>query len=163
MRTQPVAAAAFSVDADGVPWSDTYRDRYHPAGGAAAQARHVFIAGNGLPGRWRGRERFTILETGFGLGNNFLAAWDAWRGDPARSERLDFVSIEKHPFERDALARLHAAQNEAIAQTYTEQANREARRRGFAATRELRKRAASHERVRDLYALEAEALQRVAD
>ena len=44
----------------------------------------MFVAGNGLPGRWQGRERFVVLETGFGLGHNFLATWDAWRQDPAR-------------------------------------------------------------------------------
>ena len=52
---------------------------------------------SGLPERWRGSARFTILETGFGLGNNFLATWAAWRDDPRRSESLCFVSIEKHP------------------------------------------------------------------
>ena len=35
--------------------------------------------GNGLPGRWAGRDRFVVLETGFGLGLNFLATWRAWR------------------------------------------------------------------------------------
>ena len=68
----------------------------------------MFVAGNGLPGRWQGRERFVVLETGFGLGNNFLATWDAWRQDPARCERLVFVSVEKHPLRRDDLARVHA-------------------------------------------------------
>jgi len=45
----------------------------------AIPARHVFLRGNDLPARWQGRERFVVLETGFGLGNNFLAAWQAWR------------------------------------------------------------------------------------
>jgi len=76
---------------------------------ALAQARHVFVAGNELPGRWQGRERFVVLETGFGLGNNFLATWDAWQQDPARCERLVFVSVEKHPLTRDDLARIHAS------------------------------------------------------
>ncbi|WP_235533795.1 hypothetical protein [Pelomonas sp. Root405] len=64
---------------------------------AMDRARRVFIAGNGLPGRWQGRERFVVLETGFGLGHNFLATWDAWRQDPARCERLVFVSVEPPP------------------------------------------------------------------
>lgn len=80
-----------------------FGDVYHPASGALAQARHVFLAGNGLPGRWQGRERFAIAETGFGLGNNFLAAWAAWRADPQRSERLDFLSVERHPPTREDL------------------------------------------------------------
>ena len=41
------------------------------AGGALGQAEHVFLRGNGLPERWRGRDAFTVCETGFGLGLNF--------------------------------------------------------------------------------------------
>src|SRR5438045_5809587 len=90
--------------AEGVPFSARFDDVYHSADGGLAQARHVFLAGNALPERWRGREAFTILETGFGLGLNFLAAWQAWRDDPARPARLHFVSLEKHPLARDDLA-----------------------------------------------------------
>ncbi len=57
-----------------------------------------------LPARWRGREQFVVLETGFGLGNNFLATWQAWRDDPERSTRLHFLSIEARPLQRDDLA-----------------------------------------------------------
>jgi len=91
------------------PASPTYGDVYHSRAGALAQARHVFLGGNGLPARWQGRERFVVLETGFGLGNNFLATWDAWRQDPARCRRLIFVSVEKHPLRREDLALAHAA------------------------------------------------------
>src|SRR5690606_29444915 len=93
--------------AQGVPYSPLYDDVYHAAAGAWAQARHVFLGGNGLPGRWQGRRRFVILETGFGLGNNFLATWAAWRRDAARCDHLVFISIEKHPLLRKDLARVH--------------------------------------------------------
>jgi len=72
----------------------------------------VFLAGNGLLGddaRWRGAERFVIVETGFGLGLNFLAAWQAWRMDPQRCGHLHFISFEKHPLSRADLARAHAS------------------------------------------------------
>ena len=69
---------------EGVPYSEAFGDVYHSASGGLAQARHVFLTGNDLPGRWAGRERFVIFETGFGLGLNFLATWHAWRRDPAR-------------------------------------------------------------------------------
>ena len=49
-----------------------------------------------------------MLETGFGLGNNFLATWDAWRQDPARSQRLVFVSVDQHPWRASDLAAAHA-------------------------------------------------------
>jgi tRNA 5-methylaminomethyl-2-thiouridine biosynthesis bifunctional protein len=94
---------------DGTPYSDIYEDVYHSASGGLEQARHVFLAGNGLPGAWQGRERFVVLETGFGLGLNFLATWQAWREDPQRCARLHFVAVEKHPFRAEDLGRLHAA------------------------------------------------------
>ncbi|MCR4470543.1 bifunctional tRNA (5-methylaminomethyl-2-thiouridine)(34)-methyltransferase MnmD/FAD-dependent 5-carboxymethylaminomethyl-2-thiouridine(34) oxidoreductase MnmC [Burkholderia sp. SCN-KJ] len=90
---------------DGTLISPAYGDIYHNVAGALAQANYVFIAGNALPGRWQGRRTFTIVETGFGAGVNFLATWAAWRDDPARCERLHFVSFEKHPFSRDDLRR----------------------------------------------------------
>ncbi len=50
-----------------------------------------------------------ILETGFGLGLNFLATWAAWRRDAARCARLHYVAIDKHPPTRADLGRAHAA------------------------------------------------------
>lgn len=93
---------------DGTPFSPAYDDIYHSAAGAFAQAEHVFLRGNGLPGSWHGRRSFTVVETGFGIGGNFLATWAAWRADPNRCERLAFVSIEKHPFRAQDLRSLYA-------------------------------------------------------
>ena len=109
MRTKPLRPATieFGSAADEPPRSPEFDDLYHPRIGALAQAQHVFLQGNGLPLRWAGRDRFVILETGFGLGNNFLATWRAWRDDPARCERLCFVSIEARPPTASDLARAH--------------------------------------------------------
>jgi len=111
VKTQPVEAAQIDWGAGpgAVPRSPLYDDIYHPQAGALAQARHVFLQGNGLPQRWAGRSAFTVLETGFGLGHNFLATWDAWQRDPARCERLFFVSVERHPLTATDLQRAHAA------------------------------------------------------
>jgi tRNA 5-methylaminomethyl-2-thiouridine biosynthesis bifunctional protein len=99
--------ATLAYTPDGTPYSEAFGDVYHSADGGVGQARQVFLAGNGLPARWRGRERFVILETGFGLGLNFLSTWAAWRDDPERSNRLHFVSVEKHPFTAADLATVH--------------------------------------------------------
>lgn len=96
--------ASLHLSAEGVPISERYGDVYHSASGAEGQAEHVFLAGNDLPRRWQDRPQFTIVETGFGLGNNFLATWRAWARDPSACERLHFVSVEKHPFEQADLA-----------------------------------------------------------
>jgi tRNA 5-methylaminomethyl-2-thiouridine biosynthesis bifunctional protein len=109
MNTRPIVPARLDYTHDGVPYSNDYGDVYHPRAGAFVQARHVFIAGNGLPQRWQARERFVVLETGFGLGNNFLATWQAWRDDAARCEHLVFISVEQRPFSSDDMRRLHAS------------------------------------------------------
>jgi tRNA 5-methylaminomethyl-2-thiouridine biosynthesis bifunctional protein len=93
-----------SFDASGAPYSARYRDVYASRDGALGQAQHVFLAGTGLPERWRGRRQFVVLETGFGLGVNFLATWQLWRSDPQRCERVHFVSIERHPLSTADLA-----------------------------------------------------------
>ena len=92
----------------GVAFSEDYGDIYHSADGGPGQAAHVFLGGNGLPGRWQGRDRFVILENGFGTGLNFLATWSAWRDDPLRPMRLHYLAVEKHPLNVSDLARLHA-------------------------------------------------------
>lgn len=96
-------------DAAGIPISSACGDIYfNPGeGDATGQARHVFLGGNALPARWANVGAFTIVECGFGLGLNFLATWQAWRDDPQRCERLDYVAVEKHPFARDDLRSIH--------------------------------------------------------
>ncbi|MFG6466492.1 FAD-dependent 5-carboxymethylaminomethyl-2-thiouridine(34) oxidoreductase MnmC [Roseateles sp. BYS87W] len=100
-----VAPAEVDFSDPGAPTSPLYGDAYPARAGALERARRIFLAGNGLPGRWQGRERFVIVETGFGLGHNFLATWDVWRRDPQRCPRLCFVSVEKHPLQPQDLAR----------------------------------------------------------
>lgn len=103
-----ITPAPLSFDHNGIPYSARYDDVYHAFAGGLAQAEHVFLGGNQLPERWRGRRRFVILETGFGQGLNFLATWAAWKRDPDACGRLDFLSVEKHPFSRGDLEALHA-------------------------------------------------------
>ena len=103
-RGVSIPTAPLERDAGGTPFSTQFQDVYHSTHGGLEQARHVFLAGNGLPGRWRSRDAFTIVETGFGLGLNFLATWDAWRKDPARPSRLHFVSVEHRPLSASDLS-----------------------------------------------------------
>jgi len=103
LMTTILTPATLAFREDGTPFSPAYGDVYHSASGALAQSDSVFLHGNELPARWSGRRVFTVLETGFGMGVNFLTTWQAWREDPARCERLHFVSVEKHPFTRDDL------------------------------------------------------------
>lgn len=82
---------------EGIPRSARFDDIYRSASGGLAQARHVFLGGCGLPQAWAGQRCWRILETGFGLGLNFLAAWRAWKDDPRRPGLLHVVSAEAFP------------------------------------------------------------------
>jgi tRNA 5-methylaminomethyl-2-thiouridine biosynthesis bifunctional protein len=94
---------------DGEPYSPRYGDVYHSRAGALAQARTVFLGGCGLPALWQERVDWRILETGFGLGLNFLATWACWRerrqGNAQQGATLHFVSLEAHPVSVEDLLR----------------------------------------------------------
>ena len=104
---QPIDPATASFRSDGTLYSARFDDVYASSQGTLAQAQHVFLNGNDLPLRWEKAERFTIVETGFGAGLNFLATWRALREVESSSTRLHFVSVEKHPFQLAELALIH--------------------------------------------------------
>jgi len=99
------------LDGD-VPRAARFEDTYFSKAGGLEETRHVFLTGNGLPERWRGRESFTIAEFGFGTGLNFLATLDAlsWMDQPPH---LTFLSFELYPMTVGQLARALAAFPEA--------------------------------------------------
>ncbi|MGE8318963.1 MAG: FAD-dependent 5-carboxymethylaminomethyl-2-thiouridine(34) oxidoreductase MnmC [Comamonas sp.] len=96
---------------DGTPYSPRFGDRYHTeAAQGLAQPEQVFLQGCGLPAAWANQPQWTVLETGFGFGLNFLVTWHAWRQDPARPPLLHFVSTEAWPVAPADLLR-HCAQH----------------------------------------------------
>ncbi len=90
---------------DGIPRSPRFDDIYRSLAGGMEQARTVFLAGCGLPQVWGGQRQWCVLETGFGLGLNFLATWNAWKADAQRPGLLHFVSVEAHPVDAQDLLR----------------------------------------------------------
>jgi tRNA 5-methylaminomethyl-2-thiouridine biosynthesis bifunctional protein len=104
-----VTAEPVAWRSDGVPRSERFDDIYHTEAGALAQSRHVFLGGCGLPQAWAGQLQWRILETGFGLGLNFLTTWQAWREDANRPRMLHFVSVEAHPVGPEDLLRAAGA------------------------------------------------------
>lgn len=90
----------------GVPIASAYDDPYFSLNDGLAETRHVFLAGSGLPDRFR--DGFHIAELGFGTGLNLLAAWSAWR-EARCSGSLKFTSFERFPVTREDMARAHSA------------------------------------------------------
>ena len=83
---------------DGTPVARAHDDVYFTAGDGLAESRAVFLTGCGLPDAWQGRDVFTVAETGFGTGLNFLALWQMWETHrPSPTARLHFVSFEAFP------------------------------------------------------------------
>lgn len=86
----------------GIPVSTRFDDPYFSRNGGLAETRHVFLAGNDLPARFR--DGFRIAELGFGTGLNMLATVIAWvaAGVPGW---LHYTSFEAFPMAADDIAR----------------------------------------------------------
>ncbi|HRK68906.1 MAG TPA: FAD-dependent cmnm(5)s(2)U34 oxidoreductase, partial [Hyphomonas sp.] len=97
-------------NADGTPVAEAHGDVYYSLQDGLEETRAVFLRGCGLPEAWSGRRQFTVAETGFGTGLNFLALWQIWRRHrPSPGARLTFVSFELYPLtEEDARCALAA-------------------------------------------------------
>ena len=107
----------------GSPYNPRFGDRYRSELGGLTQAREVFLHGCGLPAAWSGQPQWTILETGFGLGLNFLLTWQAWKADPLRPRLLHFVSLEAFPASATDVLRAASAHTEL--QAFAEQLARQ--------------------------------------
>lgn len=85
-----------------LPVSEHFGDPYFSLADGLAETRHVFLAGNGLPARFR--DGFAIAELGFGTGLNLIATLIAWQkaGLPGR---LSYTSFEAFPMTAGDMAR----------------------------------------------------------
>lgn len=95
-------------DENGQPISSQYDDVYFSRASGIEETRYVFLQQNHLPERWSQLPTeksgcFTIAETGFGTGLNFLAAAELWLKVAPKNWRLHFVSAEKFPLSREDL------------------------------------------------------------
>ena len=93
---------------NGVPYSRQFKDIYFSFADGLAESRHVFIDGNNLITRWKYLSKsmvqnFSIGETGFGTGLNFLLTWSLWRKHSLSGMRLQYFSCEKYPLKKSDL------------------------------------------------------------
>lgn len=86
----------------GIPVSRRFGDTYFSIQGGLEETRHVFLAGNDLPARFR--DGFQIAELGFGSGLNLLTTAAAWR-DAGLAGTLHFTSFEAHAMAAGDMAR----------------------------------------------------------
>ncbi len=102
MTSLAIVPARWQTGDHGELFSPTYADVYASRSSAWGQAQAVFIEGCELPERAGFSSCLRVLETGFGLGVNFLATW-AWLKQSGHHARLRYVAIEMHPFTRQDL------------------------------------------------------------
>lgn len=79
------------------PISQRFDDIYFSLQDGLAETNHVFLKGNHLPERFAGQNRFTIAETGFGTGLNFLSVWTEFDRVAEPNAVLDYISFELYP------------------------------------------------------------------
>lgn len=108
------------------PYASDFDDIYFIPHHGVAESVTVFLKANDLPQRWHNlqpTQTFTVFETGFGSGLNFLVTFQAWKQYIATAfpcaattttsvftqPSLHFISVEKHPFRKEDI--LYVAQN----------------------------------------------------
>lgn len=104
---ESVQTAQLQWNEDGYPVATQFDDVYFSKLDGLAETRYVFLKNNQLPQRWIQQKQplFTIGESGFGSGLNFLATWWCWAQLPQeqRPTQLHFISFEKYPLTREDL------------------------------------------------------------
>jgi len=90
---------------DGQPYSGRFDDIYFSDESGLQESDYVFLQHNQLQQRWSSLNsaHFTILETGFGTGLNFLNTCRLWLQHSQAKQKLHFVSCEKYPLTLDEL------------------------------------------------------------
>lgn len=102
--------AKINWDINGLPHSALFDDKYFSDEDGLLESEYTFCQGNGLYERFRKYvadqpEIFTIVETGFGTGLNFLCAWKLFKENAPDTWKLNYISIDRYPFSAGDLSR----------------------------------------------------------
>jgi len=94
---------------EGQPYSPDFDDVYFSVDNGIEETEHVFIHHNRLQPRFEQNTQgiFTIAETGFGSGLNFLIAVKHWLQMSEPWQTLYFYSVESTPLTPEDLIRAH--------------------------------------------------------
>ncbi len=107
-KREQIQCAQLDWDENGQPLSAEFGDVYFSRANGLEETRHVFLQHNQLLERWQALKPgdvFSIGETGFGSGLNFLAAWQLWQSLAPSDAILHFVSVELFPLNKADLQR----------------------------------------------------------
>ena len=97
---------------DGILRADNFDDLYFSADNGLEESQHVFIDGNHIADRISNVEHFTIAETGFGTGLNFLAVMKLLEDMTAKQPpicQVDYISFESRPLPTEMITKSHQA------------------------------------------------------
>ena len=91
-----------------VPLSSHHQDFYFSLANGLEESRYVFLEANQLASRLtrdlHKSAPFTIAETGFGTGLNFLTTYQLWLSLESPKRPLHFISVEKYPLSKEDLS-----------------------------------------------------------
>ena len=121
--TPSISQAKINWDKQGQPISEEFDDVYFNTDSGIDESRFVFLNPSQLHQRWSNHQgSFTLLETGFGTGLNFILTWLEWlsfqkeafqkdisqnskaSNEVQNSNHLHYISIEKFPLDQDQIA-----------------------------------------------------------
>lgn len=115
----PLQQAKINWDKQGQPISEDFDDVYFNTDSGIDESRYVFINPSKFQQRWPNHSgSFTLVETGFGTGLNFILTWLEWiefqkdhkpdqglEENQQVSNHLHYISIEKFPLDKEQLKR----------------------------------------------------------
>ncbi|ABK44877.1 protein of unknown function DUF752 [Magnetococcus marinus MC-1] len=107
-NTTGIGTADLQWHSDETPYSPRFDDIYYAPTHGAEESTHVFLEGINAPACWQQRPHYTLAETGFGTGLNFLLTLDLWLATAPAHGRLHYIAVEAYPMDQAALARAHA-------------------------------------------------------
>jgi tRNA 5-methylaminomethyl-2-thiouridine biosynthesis bifunctional protein len=89
------------------PYSEQFQDVYFSKDGGLEESNYVFLEGNQLSDKFTNLEKpiFTVAETGFGTGLNFLCTWKLWEDLEKHNSNswLHYISVEGFPLTGDEI------------------------------------------------------------
>jgi tRNA 5-methylaminomethyl-2-thiouridine biosynthesis bifunctional protein len=105
MKKPPFQTANIEWWGDSVPEAKTFGDIYFSRDDGLSESEFVFLGGIGAPESWEKKIQYSIGETGFGTGLNFLTTWAKWRETAPKNATLNYVSVEGFPLTKDDLTK----------------------------------------------------------